>query len=113
MEKLIRLFTKLCIQFLLLIEVMLGTRETWVVLGGIVTYKEPIFIYFSYMYMSEVAQLCPTLCDPLDCSLPHSSIHGIFQARVLEWVAISFSRGSSQPRDRTWVSRIVGRRFII
>ena len=49
----------------------------------------------------------------MDCSLPHFSIHGIFQARVLEWVAISFSRGSSQPRDRTWVSHIVGRRFTI
>ena len=49
----------------------------------------------------------------MDCSLPRSSIHGIFQARVLEWVAISFSRGSSQSRDRTWVSRIVGRRFTI
>ena len=42
---------------------------------------------------SEVAQLCPTLCDPMDCSPPGSSVHGIFQARVLEWVAISFSRG--------------------
>ena len=41
---------------------------------------------------SEVIQSCPTLCDPMDCSLPGSSIHGIFQARVLEWVAISFSR---------------------
>ena len=51
---------------------------------------------------SEVAQSCPTLCDPMDCSLPGSSIHGIFQARILEWVAISFSRGSSRPRDRTW-----------
>ena len=40
---------------------------------------------------SEVAQLCPTLCDPMDCSLPGSSVHGIFQARVLEWVAIAFS----------------------
>ena len=53
---------------------------------------------------SEVAQLLPTLCDPTDCSLPASSIHGIFQARVLEWAAISFCRGSSWPRDRTWVS---------
>ena len=61
--------------------------------------------------VSEVTQLCPTLCDPIDCSLPGSSIHGIFQARVPEWVAISFSRGSSQPRDRTQVSRIVGRCF--
>ena len=44
---------------------------------------------------SEVTQSCPTLCDPTDCSLPGSSIHGIFQAIVLEWVAISFSRGSN------------------
>ena len=44
---------------------------------------------------SEVTQSCPTLCDPMDCSLPGSSVHGIFQARILEWVAISFSRGSS------------------
>ena len=58
---------------------------------------------------SEVAQSCPTLCDPVDCSPPGSSIHGILQARILEWVAISFSRGSSQPRDRTHVSRIAGR----
>ena len=48
---------------------------------------------------SEVAQSCLTLCDPMDCSLPGSFLHGILQARVLEWVAISFSRGSSQPRD--------------
>ena len=62
---------------------------------------------------SEVAQLCPTLLDPVDCSLPGSSVHGIFQARVLEWVAIFFSRGSSQPRDRTRVSRTAGRRFTV
>ena len=43
-----------------------------------------------------VAQSCPTLCDPMDCSLPGSSIHGILQARILEWVAIAFSKGSSQ-----------------
>ena len=58
---------------------------------------------------SEVAQPCPTLCDPMDCSLPGSSTHEIFEARLLEWVAISFSRGSSQPRDRTRVSRVAGR----
>ena len=52
------------------------------------------------IYMrSEVAQLYPTLCDPMDCSLPGSAAHGIFQARILEWAAISFSRGSSQLRD--------------
>ena len=44
---------------------------------------------------SEVTQSCPTLCDPMDCNLPGSSVHGILQARILEWVAIFFSRGSS------------------
>ena len=58
---------------------------------------------------SGVAQSCLTLCDPMDCSLPGSSVHGIFQAIVLAWASISFSRGSSQPRDRTRVSRIVDR----
>ena len=48
-----------------------------------------------------------------DCSPPGSSVQGILQARILEWVAISFSRGSSRPRDWTWVSRIVGRRFTL
>ena len=55
---------------------------------------------------SEIAQSCPTLCNPLDCSLSGSSVHGIFQARVLEWIAISFSRGSSRPRNRTRVSTL-------
>ena len=68
---------------------------------------------WSEVKWSEVAQSFPTLCDLMDCSLPRSSIHGNFQARVLEWVAISFSRGSSQPRDQTLVSRIVGRRFTV
>ena len=63
------------------------------------------------MKENEVAQSCPTLCDPMDCNLPGFSVHGILQARVLEWVAISFFRGSSWPKDRTRVSHIVGRRF--
>ena len=62
---------------------------------------------------SEVAQSCPTLCEPMGCSLPGSSVHGIFQAIVLEWIAISFSRGSSQPGDQTWVSCIAARFFTI
>ena len=68
---------------------------------------------FTECLSSEVAQLCLTLHDPMDCGPPGSSIHGIFQARVLEWVAVSFSRGSSQPRDQARVSRIVGRRFTL
>ena len=70
--------------------------------------------YHGYEYKkseSEVTQLCPTLCEPMNCSLPGSSVHGILQARILEWVAISFSSRSSQPRDGTWVSHIVGRCF--
>ena len=59
-----------------------------------------------------ISHLCPTLCDPIDYSPPDFSVHGISQARILEWVAILFSRGSSQPRDRTEVSCIAGRFFI-
>ena len=50
------------------------------------------------------AQSCPTLCDPMDCSLPGSSLHKILQERILEWVAISFSKGSSRPSDQTHIS---------
>ena len=60
-----------------------------------------------------VAQLCPTVSDPVDCSPPGSSVHGILQARILEWVAIPFSRGSSWPRDWTQVSCIAGTCFSI
>ena len=58
-----------------------------------------------------VAQSCLTLCDPMNCSPPGSSVPGISQARILEWVAISSSRGPSQPRDWTQVSYIAGRWF--
>ena len=56
---------------------------------------------------------CPTLCDPMDSSPPGSSVHGTSQARILEWVASSFLRGSSQPRDQTQVSHIAGGFFTI
>ena len=60
-----------------------------------------------------VTQLCPTLWDPMDSSLPGSSDFEILQARILEWFAIPFSRGSSRPRDQTQVSCIAGRLFTI
>ena len=63
-------------------------------------------------YHSVVAQLCPTLCNPMDCSLPGSSVRGIHQARILEWVVISFSRRSFPPRDRTRVSCIANGLFV-
>ena len=58
---------------------------------------------------SEVTQSYPTLCDPIDCSLPGSSVHEISQAKIPEYVAMPSSRGSSQPRDRTRASCIAGR----
>ena len=58
-----------------------------------------------------VAELSPTLCDQMDCSPPGSSVHGVLQAKILEWIAMPFSRGSSQPRDQTHVSSTEGRFF--
>ena len=60
---------------------------------------------------AQLLQSCPTLCDPMDRSPPGSSVHGILQARILEWIAISSSRGSSQPRDRTCFS-CLGRQIL-
>ena len=60
-----------------------------------------------------IAQLCPTLCNPMDYNPPDSSVHGILQARILEWVAIPFSGGSSHLRDQTQVPCTAGRFFII
>ena len=71
------------------------------------------YFKISKMEKRKVAQSCLTLCDPMDCSLPGSSVHGIFQAIVPEWIAISFCRGLSQPRDPTWVSCIVDRCFTV
>ena len=61
-------------------------------------------LLFVLCVYAKLLQLCSTLCDPMNCSLPGSSVHGILQARVLEWVAISSFRGSSGSRDRTWVT---------
>ena len=63
------------------------------------------------MAMCSVAQMCLTLCDPMDCSPPGSSVHEIFLARILEWVAISSSRGSFSSRDRTSCVYCIAREF--
>ena len=85
---------------ILLIKVSYKVKITWT-------------CFQSSCYCCLVAQLCSTLCDPMDCSPQGSSVHGIPQARILEWVAISFSEGSSRPRDQTLVSCIAGRRFTL
>ena len=74
-------------------------------------FRNPWCLKQNLVHSSEVTRLCPTFFDPVDCSLPGSSVHEILQARILKWVAISFSRGSSRPRDRTRVSCIGVRRF--
>ena len=74
-------------------------------------HSQTSLIHWERKKESEITHLYLTLCNPMDCSLPGSSVHGILQARILEWVAISFSRGSSQPRDWTQVSHTAGRRF--
>ena len=72
------------VEMMLLYQEMHAVQESGVV--------EPVG---KALYLKMKVKSCPTLCNPMDCSLPGSSVHGIFQARVLEWVAISFSRGSS------------------
>ena len=68
----------------------------------------------SYRVHAKSLQSCPTLCNPTDHSSPGSSVHGILQARILEWVTISYSRGSSRSRDRTRASCVsyIGRRIL-
>ena len=88
---------------------------------GVITHLEPDILECQVEALLQTklvekvvhTQSYPTLWDPVDCSLPGSSVHGILQARILEWVAIPFSRGSSLPRDRMWVFCIAGSFFTI
>ena len=76
-------------------------------------FKSTLVWFLSTYLMMFWAESCPTLWNPMDCSPPCSSVHWILQARILEWVAISFSSESSQPRDQIQVSRITGGFFTI
>ena len=80
--------------------------------GGFFTTEprgKPRLICFCCCYL--VDKSCPVLCNPLNCSQTDSSVHGISQARILEWIAVSYFGGSPQPRDGTWVSCLAGRFF--
>ena len=96
---------------------ILATVSQRVILLYITCFKwrwnEDFFIRQVKWSVMLVAQSCPTLCNPMDYNPSVSSVHGIFQARILEWVAISFSRGSSWLRYQTRVSYIAGRLFTI
>ena len=100
--------------------ILIKAREDWHILANkykqhfLGNYKAKLsnFVYKPNSTLCVcvlVAQSCLTLCDPMDCSPPSSSVRGILQARILEWIAIPFSRETSQPRDQTLVSCIAGR----
>ena len=73
--------------------------------------SESTFQNYAILETETFAQSFPTLCDPTDCSPPVSSVHGILQARILEWVAIPFSREAPRPKGQTWGALIAGRFF--
>ena len=119
-------FFVFCILFYIILFFHMGVTKIawiWVIILpstlSLISAFVPSFSVFrmtvncSWSCESEVAQSCPTLCDPVDCSPPGSSVHGILQPRILEWVAISFSRGYSRPRDRTQLSCMAGRCFYL
>ena len=92
--------------------------EDWLLKHLYVYLQQPLFFLKDPGILISIAsvlcsdgQSCPTLCNPMDYSLPGTSVHGISQARILEWVTIFFSRGSSQPRNQTKVFCIVGGLF--
>ena len=104
-----------------LVFVFVWLHLVWLSLGSPMLLQMALFHYFYswvifhcvYVCIVLVTQSCLTLCDPMDSSLSGSSVHGIFQARILEWVVIPFFRESSQPRSWSQVSRIAGRFFTI
>ena len=105
-------------------EIMFNLGNPWPVKSNNINYNKcqshlhleiSILLSLQLLWWKKalVAQYCPTHCDSIVCSPPDSSSHGTLQARILEWEAISFSRGSSQPRVLTWVSFIAGGFFAI
>ena len=84
------------VAFTLLHEWKLCSCATWLILNCIQKFPKDT-THWKYKVKVLVAQYCLTLCDPMDCSLPGSSLHEILQARILEWVAIPFSRGLPNP----------------
>ena len=91
----------------------LGTAELYLLLGPVLYCRNIKWVTDVNLVLCLVAQSCPTLCDPMDCSPPGSSVHGILQVKILEWVAISSSRGSFH-RDWTHISWVscVGRQIL-
>ena len=115
-----RILTCSCLFLLFIMFTLIGTtwiimHQRWFILEKNKTQQNVTLFLLDLRKEkeSEAAQSCLTLCDPMGCRQPGASVQGIFQARVLEWVAISFSRGSSRPWDQTPVSCIAGRHFTV
>ena len=100
-----------CIQYFCRLYSIIGYYKIIDVIPSAIHSKSSLLILFFTCTRGKLLQLCLTLYDPIHCSQPGSSVHGILQARILERVAMTCSRGSSQPRDRTQVSRTAGRLF--
>ena len=90
-----------------------GTQRSLVTSVGRKSKRVGICVYIQLIHFAVVAQLCPSLCNPMDCGPPGSSVCGILQSRILEWVAVPSPKGSSQPRDQTLVSCVAGRFFTV
>ena len=89
-----------------------GYLENFIYSLNLKTFSIYVMVIF-FLIESVSCSVMTTLCDPMDCSLLGSPVHEILQERILEWVVIPFSGASSQRRDQTWVSRIVGRFFTV
>ena len=98
------------------VRIHCGFIDRWLLWWGLRVFHNQLRIFIFLCLESKkvfVTQSLSDFCHPMECSPPDSSVHGISQARILEWVTISFSKGSSQPRDQTWVSCIAGRFFTV
>ena len=112
--KLIPLFTFFpLLEIICIAVVWFLTQQSYLQIWGFFVFIS-VYVWGCFVELCSFAQSCPTLCDPMDIGRPGSNVHEIFQARIMEWVTISFSRVSSQPRNRTsvsCVSCIAGRSF--
>ena len=113
-------YTDCLIIWIVKIPSLVKVLTVWISYFSFLLHPSLEYMFFILLQVVLITQLCPTSCNPVDCSPPGSSVHGILQVRILEWVAIPFFRGSSWPRGqihislmKTQVSCIAGRFFTI
>ena len=106
-------YTDCLIIWIVKIPSLVKVLTVWISYFSFLLHPSLEYMFFILLQVVLITQLCPTSCNPVDCSPPGSSVHGILQVRILQWAAIPFSRGSFQLRDWTQVSCITGRFFTI